>query len=428
MAPGVARRGSERDLGQGDDRGCAAVVAAEHDRPASGKRPLERDEWRGIGAREAVDRLGGIADHRQLARAAEPRAQQSHLQRCGVLEFVDEQMAEAPPLAGRELLVVRDGIGTSAQHVVEVDQVPLALLGLVTRVELRDLAGPAGGAAAGRLGRGLVVVGCDEARLGPLDLGGDIGDGDRGRRSPAAHERREQTRLAFEHAWGLAVAFGRVAAELPERDRVEGTGTDPTVDAEATDPGHQLTGRLPGEGDREHVSRVDVTLSGAVGDATREHPGLAGPGRRDDGQRRRGGRDRIVLEWIEIVEERVAHARTVHSRCAARRARAGAPGARGRDAARPRVVFAALAAPISSGPHFRRRHHRAALAGARLPKCRPCASPRTSPRRTLPRSSAHVPARTYVRSVPASGFGVRRIGDPGRRTLRPRRERVKEIF
>jgi hypothetical protein len=57
------------------------------------------------------------------------------------LEFVDEEMPEAPALAGRELLVARDGVCASAEHVIEVDQVPPPLFGLVAGVERRDLAG-----------------------------------------------------------------------------------------------------------------------------------------------------------------------------------------------------------------------------------------------------------------------------------------------
>ena len=99
-----------------------------------GKRAVERDQRRGVGAGEAVDRLGGIADDREVVRAAEPRAQEPQLQRGGVLELVDEEMAEPPALPGRELLVVRDRVGAAAEHVVEVDEVARALLGLVARV------------------------------------------------------------------------------------------------------------------------------------------------------------------------------------------------------------------------------------------------------------------------------------------------------
>jgi hypothetical protein len=58
-----------------------------------------------------------------------------------------------------------------------------------------------------------------------------------------------------------------------------------------------------------------------------------------------------------------------------RRNAASTRGVTGRDAAKPRVVFAALAAPISSGPYLRCPADRHALAGARQPVCRPVRLP-----------------------------------------------------
>ena len=112
----------ERGLGERDDRGRAAVVAAERDRRAAGEGPVERDERRRVGAREAVDRLApGRRRRVRSVRVAEPRAQQPELQRRRVLELVDEEVAEPPALPGRELLVARDRVGAPAEHVVEVD-------------------------------------------------------------------------------------------------------------------------------------------------------------------------------------------------------------------------------------------------------------------------------------------------------------------
>ena len=80
----------------------------------AGKRAFERDERRGVGAGEAVDRLRGIADDGEIGRVAEPGAQQPELQRRRVLELVDEEVPEPPALPGRELLVARDRVGAAA--------------------------------------------------------------------------------------------------------------------------------------------------------------------------------------------------------------------------------------------------------------------------------------------------------------------------
>ena len=128
----VARRGCrrpERGLGESDDRARAAVVAHERDRRAAREHEAEVEERRRVGAREAVDRLGGVADDGEVVAVAEPRAEQAELQRRGVLELVDEQVPEAPALRGRELVVALDRVGAAAEHVVEVEDAALALLG-----------------------------------------------------------------------------------------------------------------------------------------------------------------------------------------------------------------------------------------------------------------------------------------------------------
>ncbi len=176
-------------------------------------------------------------------------------------------------MPGRELLVARDRVGAAAEDVVEVDEVPPALLGLVAGVVLGDPPGSAGWPAPGRVGRGLVVVGGDEARLRPFDLGRDVGDRHGGGRAPGADDRAEQAGLAVEHPRRFAVALGGVAAELCQGDRVEGPGGDPPVDAEPADTRDELARGLAGERDRQHVLGDDAVLPGAVGDAARQARG-----------------------------------------------------------------------------------------------------------------------------------------------------------
>ena len=121
-------------------------------------------------------------------------------------------MAEAPPLARGELVVASDAVCTSMQHVVEVEEAPLALLRLVAGVQLGELCRSARKAARRGAGRVGELVGCDQSCLGPLDLGRDIVD--RSRRVPPAptEQRSEQATLAVEHARLLPSALGGLPA------------------------------------------------------------------------------------------------------------------------------------------------------------------------------------------------------------------------
>ncbi len=113
FAAPVARRIAERDLGDRHHRRRAPVVPLQHDRRAARERALEGEQRPGVGAGEGVDRLRGVADDRQILGGAEPRPQQSQLQRRGVLEFVDEEVTESPTLPGCEFLVAGDGVGAT---------------------------------------------------------------------------------------------------------------------------------------------------------------------------------------------------------------------------------------------------------------------------------------------------------------------------
>ena len=80
-----------------------AEVAAQRDRLAAGARldraaPLAEDVE--VGVPEAVDRLQLVADDHQLRRGPAQRFDQPQLQAVGVLELVDEQVAEPGPVGG----------------------------------------------------------------------------------------------------------------------------------------------------------------------------------------------------------------------------------------------------------------------------------------------------------------------------------------
>ena len=91
-----------------------------------------------LGAAEAVDRLLGVAHHHERPGAVPgEEARDLDLERVGVLELVDDQVAEAAavPLAHARVVAQR-----VARHQQEVEEVEDAPLGLLPRVQARDAA------------------------------------------------------------------------------------------------------------------------------------------------------------------------------------------------------------------------------------------------------------------------------------------------
>ena len=244
-----ARRRPERGLRDRDDRVGRPVVVHERDRAAAGEVPRELGERRRVGARERVDRLRAVADDAQVGAVAEPRAQQPGLERRRVLELVDEQVPEAPALGGREVGVALDRVGAPTEEIVEVEPALAALLGFVAGVELGELARP--GAAAGARRRGPRRRTARAGSSGPSPTRSRP----RRRRSPArptrptaprAEQRPEHPALAVEDARRLLAAVGGAAAELGQRERVEGAGGDRAVDTAARRAGRRARRRPAG--------------------------------------------------------------------------------------------------------------------------------------------------------------------------------------
>src|SRR5262249_14143210 len=152
------------------------------------------------------------------------------------------------------------------KQVVEIDDATATLLELIPCVYVGEFLGRSGKRAtcAGRGEREL--VGCDHARLGPFDFGGDIAHGARG--PSTAHpsgieEPREKPGCPVEDARCLAARFFGAPAQLRERERVERTRGDGTVDAEAREAPCEFSRGFAGEGDGEDPARVERTAPGA---------------------------------------------------------------------------------------------------------------------------------------------------------------------
>ena len=86
---------------------------------------------------------------------------------------------------------------------------------------------------------------------------------------------------------------------------MEGAGLDPVADPRAVEAAAQLAGGFAGEGEHQRVAGLGGPGDDAVGDAAGEHPGLAGPGARDDGDEAGFGDDGPTLIRVEVVEQRV---------------------------------------------------------------------------------------------------------------------------
>jgi hypothetical protein len=155
-------------------------------------------------------------------------------------------------------------------------------------------------------------AGADQARLGPLDLGRDLGGEERTLAAPARQHRHEEPRLAVEQLRHRPVVVLAAASQLRQRDGVERAGGDLAADAEPCQAIAELARGLARERDREGVSRVDVRVPGLPGDAASQDARLARAGAGEDRQRHGARRDRLALRVIEALEQRVvAHSRTI---------------------------------------------------------------------------------------------------------------------
>ena len=89
---------------------------------------------------------------------------------------------------------------------------------------------------------------------------------------------------------------------------MERAGLDVVAHAGAAQPPAQLAGGLPGERQGERVAGVGRADRDAVGDAPRQHAGLARPGAGDDGDERRRRRHRGELIGCQVAERSTAGA------------------------------------------------------------------------------------------------------------------------
>ena len=201
--------------------------------------------------------------------------------------------------AGRPRTRVAFGIVEHVeQHVVEVDDPPLALESSRSSANVgASRFDAAGRTSAVSSGEGRVPLGRDAARHRPRDL--VVADLDELVAAAEAVARAEH--LAAVAVDPTTSVFGRRSVsvhrwrEHGEHHGVERSRLDVVTESESVEASAQLARCLAGEGQRERVASIGVTGRDPVSDAPGEHSGLARPGTGDDSDEVRFGRDGSTL-------------------------------------------------------------------------------------------------------------------------------------
>ena len=164
---------------QAEHLGRRAVVALEMDK-ARCRKPLgEPDEVVTRSPGERVDRLVLVADDSEVVPPAEPSVEERLLERVRVLVLVDREPAVPVADLVGDARVGLDQPDRQLQHVLEVDPPGAPLGRLVAAVQT----GHQVGAVAARRDRSSTALasyarGADPPRLRPLDLSGEVPDGE----------------------------------------------------------------------------------------------------------------------------------------------------------------------------------------------------------------------------------------------------------
>ena len=259
----------------------------------------------GVGAGEAVDRLGRVTDDADLVATAQPEVEQGGLERGDVLVLVDGEELVLTSDLGGDPLVLGQQRGGEEQHVLHVHPALAALDVLVGGEHPRHGGGVHAGdvAAAPRRQRG-VLLGADVADLGPLDLGGEVAElALVGAEALAAYGEREQRQLGLGQRRQVgAVHLRPEEPQLAQRGGVEGARLDPRG-TELAQPGAHLAGGPGGERHREHLGGLVDAGGHAVGDPVGDRAGLAGAGTGEHPDRPAQRLGDLTLLGVERVEE-----------------------------------------------------------------------------------------------------------------------------
>ncbi len=222
----------------------------------------------------------------------------------GVLVLVHQHVLEALLIAPQHLGMLVEQAQRLAHQVVEVQRAPGAQHGLVGRPDARRRLLHERRGACG------IPGGVNDLVLGPADHGVN-----RQRRvAPLV-----QPQVGHAVAYHLALVFLVVDRELRrDADRfavgpkdtaaggMEGAHPDSARSRAAQQRMNaiaHLMGGLVGEGDRQDAARSDAARPDQVGDAVRQHAGLARPGAGQHEQRAARMRNGLALRWVQGREQ-----------------------------------------------------------------------------------------------------------------------------
>ncbi len=291
----------DHGVGRIEDGLRAAVVLGEDHRVHVGEGPLELQDVAEVGPAEAVHRLVRVADDAHVVVFLADEQHDLVLRDVGVLVLVDENVFEAVLVRGEHTRMLAEQRDDVDEKIIEVHGTGTLQAVLVLGIHLRVLLLERTERVVVRPYRRheLVLPQADPRLCGargvPLrvevEVANDVAD------EPLRIGRvvnGERARIP---------EFVGVAAQDPYARCVEradphlvGNFTDEAAHAAA-----HLFGRLVREGDREDVHRVNAA-SDEVGDAVREHTGLARTRSGNDEQRSAVVFDCVALIGVELRE------------------------------------------------------------------------------------------------------------------------------
>ena len=290
--------------GRAQDLGGAPVVLAQLDLGGARKVGGEAIQVVGVSAVPAVDGLVPVTDHAEVGSTVQPGVQEHELQRVHVLELVDVEVAEPPPLGVGEPLVGGQFPPALVEQVVEVDHPPLRLDLLVLPEDPGDGRWGERRRATGCLGGVRVGLRPYVSGLGPFDFadhvqrcGGPVVPGQQG--GDHSHLADQQIRFPL-------VVLTPPGAQLGVGHRVEGARSHLVAHPDPPQPTAHLGCRLAGERQGQDTTGVVPTGERTPGDPVCQDPCLSRSGSRMDDQRQSIGGHRLALLVVEAPEQRVS--------------------------------------------------------------------------------------------------------------------------
>ena len=300
-------RGVVRDhrVGGVEDVGAGAIVLFQADGLRAGEILQELLHVLDLGAAPAVDGLVVVADHEHVAAVAGEHAHERVLDAVGVLEFVDQDFAEALPVVREQGRVVAQQLVRAQQDLGEIDQAGAVAALLVQRVAAQHDVGPF--VSAVRRVHRLDMLRATALVLLRVDPPGDLARREaRFVELELLHDALDQAQLvvAVEDLEALRqLRVLPVQAQQAMREAMEGADPEPAAAVAQQRVGAMahLAGGLVGEGHRENAVHGHAVHLVQPGDAVREHARLAAAGAGEDEVVAGGCGDRLALGGIEVV-------------------------------------------------------------------------------------------------------------------------------